>query len=49
MNVPCVDTKRAEGLPADWTERAARRAAPLNRAMATIVMELSEGVEMNWG
>lgn len=41
--VPCVDTKRAAGWPADWTERAARRAAPKDLAMATMVAVL-EGV-----
>jgi hypothetical protein len=40
-NVPCVDTKRAA--PADWTERAARRAAPKDLAMATM-MAVLEGV-----
>lgn len=37
--VPCVETKRVAGLPADWTERAATRAAPKDRAMATIVVD----------
>lgn len=44
VNVPCVDTKRAA--PADWTERAARRAAPKDLAIATMMAVLEVGVEM---
>jgi hypothetical protein len=36
-------------MPADWTERAARRAAPKDRAMATMVIDVVVGAEMVWG
>lgn len=48
--IPWVETKRVAGLPAVWRERLARRAAPKDRAMATIVEEVLmwEG-RWNWG
>jgi len=36
-------------MPADWTERAARRAAPKDRAMATMVIDVVVRPEMVWG
>lgn len=44
VGVPWVETKRAP-----WAERTARRAAPKERAMATIVMQLTLWGEMVWG
>jgi hypothetical protein len=52
--VPWVLMKRAAGLLV-WTERAARRAAPKERAMATIVMTgpserrwIEDGMRVQW-
>lgn len=47
MRIPCVETKRVAGLA--WKERAARRAAPKDRAIATIVNGVVVGVEIDWG
>ena len=45
MGVPWVDMKRVA-----WTERAAMRAAPKERAMATIVVvSRTMWMEMDWG
>lgn len=44
LRVPHVDN-----VPAVVMLRAATRAAPKERAMATIVRVLTAGVEMSWG
>ena len=40
---------RARNVPALEKPRAATRAAPKERAMATILTVLAVGVEMSWG